>query len=660
MTQRSSVIRVSLIAESSRFRQGLSEGEQASSKFSATLKNLGAVAVAAIATKALGAIKDFAADSIRAFSELEQASGAVESVFGKSAARIDRWARSAASAIGLSEAQAKQSATVIGAFLQNYGFSVDQAADKSMELVNLGADLAAMFGGTVPDAVGALSAALRGEFNPIERYGVSLRVATIEAHALEMGLAKTKSEIDQNAKMLATLDLITKQTSSAHGQFARELDTVAGKEAVLNAELENSKALFGQSLAPAKNLFTGLQIWGVGVLTDLAQAFGEWTGQMSKAQSAAISLNQTLAKGVDPLEAVADAVSGQIKDWRVYADWLNAAADGSERSAVRVRETEAALRGLFSETQGLGISLEDLARQLEGMVYRGELARDEFEYITDQMQLWREETAQQEQDLTLLTGAMDRFTGAGKKAAGAVEELGEETEKTGDAIKEMTEASRTNTDALARAYETTTKLTDAEKAYNDAVKKFGPDSQEAIDAGMALLQVREDNQTAWGEFWNQFPAGFDAAFQHLVDSGMSPRTARAMIEQMQAQWDKMPLHVRIAVPSIHMAPTPSGGMTPRRDGVRYFAQGGVATRPTAGVFGEAGAEAVLPLESAQGLAAITSALTAAIDRAGIGGGGPSIQVTVNALDPEAAARAVVEALQAYERGFGAIPINVRP
>ncbi|HLU30526.1 MAG TPA: hypothetical protein VK088_02110, partial [Acidimicrobiia bacterium] len=130
--------------------------------------------------------------------------------------------------------------------------------------------------------------------------------------------------------------------------------------------------------------------------------------------------------------------------------------------------------------------------------------------------------------------------------------------------------------------------------------------------------------------------------------------------QMQAQWDKMPLHVRIAVPSIHMAPTPSGGMTPRRDGVRYFAQGGVATRPTAGVFGEAGAEAVLPLESAQGLAAITSALTAAIDRAGIGGGGPSIQVTVNALDPEAAARAVVEALQAYERGFGAIPINVRP
>src|SRR5690606_34276229 len=176
-------------------------------------------------------------------------------------------------------------------------------------------------------------------------------------------------------------------------------------------------------------------------------------------------------------EAVADAVSGQIKDWRVYADWLNAAADGSERSAVRVRETEAALRGLFSETQGLGISLEDLARQLEGMVYRGELARDEFEYITAQMQLWREETAQQEQDLTLLTGAMDRFTGAGKKAAGAVEDLGEEAEKTGDAIKEMTEASRTNTDALARAYETTTKLTDAEKAYADAVKKFGPDSR---------------------------------------------------------------------------------------------------------------------------------------------------------------------------------------
>src|SRR5690606_16930849 len=152
----------------------------------------GKAAVGFLAVKAFGAVKDFVDGSIDAYSELEQATGATEAIFGDQAKAIDRWAKAAAENIGMSEAAAKNAAVKIGAFLQNYGFSVDEAAQKSMELTNLGADLAAMFGGTVPEAVDAISAALRGEFNPIERYGVSLRVATIEAHALEMGLAKTK------------------------------------------------------------------------------------------------------------------------------------------------------------------------------------------------------------------------------------------------------------------------------------------------------------------------------------------------------------------------------------------------------------------------------------------------------------------------------------
>lgn len=41
------------------------------------------------------------------------------------------------------------------------------------------------------------------------------------------------------------------------------------------------------------------------------------------------------------------------------------------------------------------------------------------------------------------------------------------------------------------------------------------------------------------------------------------------------------------------------------------------------------------------------------------GGGQPVYITVNALDPQAAARAVVEALQTYNRNNGAIPIEIR-
>lgn len=664
MSSRSSVIRVSLVAEAERFRKGLSEGEQASSRFTATLKNLGAVAVAAIATKALGAVKEFAQDSIRAFSELEQASGAVESVFGQSADRIDRWAKSAASAIGLSESQAKQSATVIGAFLKNYGFSVDEAADKSIELTNLGADLAAMFGGTVPEAVGAISAALRGEFNPIERYGVSLRVATIEAHALEMGLAKTKSELDQNAKMMATLDLLTKQTASAHGQFARELDTVAGKEAVLNAELENAKALFGQSLAPAKNLFTGLQIWGVGVLTDLAQAFGEWTGNMTKAQSALIDLNQDLTKGKEPLDAVAKAIRGQLPDWEVYVDWLARADDAGSRSAVRVSEIEAALRGLYAEAEGIGLPLEELNRHFEMLVRRGEMTSDEFAYLKEVMAEWRQETRQQERDLGLLTSAQERYTTSTKAATRAQQDSNEETKTEIELLRELHDEKRSQTDAVFGFQRALDNQAAAQNAVNEAIKEHGEQSPEYLQALLDLAKANQDVADAELNLVEKGQLTRDEFVKQQVAMGLTYDQAVALADALDEAF-KPRAATSTHVVKVDYQQTGTPPLTDKSGTRRAMAAGGVTTGPTRGLIGEAGKEAVLPLESSQGRDALASALASALGRMGGGGigGGAGINITVYAgmgADGDEIGTRLVEILQEYARRNGGIAGITRP
>jgi len=188
--------------------------------------------------------------AIDAGSRLEQSVGAIEAVFGGATKAIDAWAKASAKSMGLSEAASREALSLIGAQLKNFGFSVDQAADKGMELVELGADLAATFGGTTTEAVQALTAALRGEMDPIERYGVSLNEARLKAKAFELGLYDGKGALDANAKAQASLALITDQTAAASGQFARELDTVAGKQAVATAESENAAASLGQALAP--------------------------------------------------------------------------------------------------------------------------------------------------------------------------------------------------------------------------------------------------------------------------------------------------------------------------------------------------------------------------------------------------------------------------
>jgi len=78
--------------------------------------------------------------------------------------------------------------------------------------------------------------------------------------------------------------------------------------------------------------------------------------------------------------------------------------------------------------------------------------------------------------------------------------------------------------------------------------------------------------------------------------------------------------------------------------IPMLADGGIVRSATLAVIGEAGPEAVVPLNRA--------------GEFGMGGGG-SIYLTVNALDPQTAAQSVVKALQSYNRSNGAVPVNVR-
>jgi len=221
--------------------------------------------------------------AIQAGSRLEQSVGAIDAVFGKSTRTIDNWAKGADKAFGLSEAAAREALALIGSQLKNFGFDVDDAATKGQELVALGADLAATFGGTTADAVQAVSAALRGEFDTIERYAVSINEVRLKAKAMELGLYDGKGALDANTKAQAVLAVITEQTAAAHGQFARELDTVAGKQAVAAAEAENSAASLGQNLAPVYERMVEL----VGYL---AEGFGKLPAPLQYATLALMAM----------------------------------------------------------------------------------------------------------------------------------------------------------------------------------------------------------------------------------------------------------------------------------------------------------------------------------------------------------------------------------
>lgn len=186
-----------------------------------------------------------------AASELEQAVGGTEAVFGSSSDIIEAFALTADSAAGLTEQAARTLTSQIGGLLKGFGFTRREAAETSVVLAQLGADLAATFGGRPEEAVEALGAALRGEFNPLERFGVALNVAQINAYAVANGMAASAAEVDLATRANAALQIILERTADAQGQFNRELTTAGGAMAVARAEAGNLSAQAGENLTPA-------------------------------------------------------------------------------------------------------------------------------------------------------------------------------------------------------------------------------------------------------------------------------------------------------------------------------------------------------------------------------------------------------------------------
>jgi hypothetical protein len=200
--------------------------------------------------RGMNAVGSIIPDAIQAGGELEQSVGAIDTVFKAGAGSMHDWAASAATDVGLTKNEYSTLGTLIGSQLKNGGTAMDELAPKTKELIGTGADLASMFGGTTQDAVAALSSALKGERDPIERYGVSLNQAKIDAEAAALGFKKVGGSWSGQATQAATLSLIMKQTADAHGNFARESDTVAHKQQVLQATMGNAAATLGTALLP--------------------------------------------------------------------------------------------------------------------------------------------------------------------------------------------------------------------------------------------------------------------------------------------------------------------------------------------------------------------------------------------------------------------------
>lgn len=280
MADKSRVLKLNILADTKELVKGLdkanSEVAGASSKMGDAFKKVGIAVAAAAAAAGAFAIK-YGVDAVKAASDLSETVAKTGQIFGASAKQVEAFAATAASTLGQSKQQALDAASTFAVFGKSAGLAGDDLVKFSTDFVTLASDLASFNNTSPEEAITAIGSALRGEAEPLRRYGVLLDDASLRQAALELGIVSTtKNALTPQQKVLAAQALIYKQTGDAQGDFARTSDGLANSQRILTAQIENVKTTIGTALLPiATELFQFIGSKLIPVLTDFAGTFSQ-------------------------------------------------------------------------------------------------------------------------------------------------------------------------------------------------------------------------------------------------------------------------------------------------------------------------------------------------------------------------------------------------
>ena len=193
----------------------------------------------------------FVGDAIKSASDLSETTAKVGQIFGESGKQVEDWAKATSTSFGQSQKQALDAAATFAIFGKGAGLAGNELVGFSQNLVKLSADFASFYNASPEEAITAIGAALRGESEPIRRFGVLLDDATLKAEAMRMGLYDGAGTLDLQARSLAAYNVILNQTTDAQGDFERTSAGLANQTRILEGSFADLKAEIGEGLLPS-------------------------------------------------------------------------------------------------------------------------------------------------------------------------------------------------------------------------------------------------------------------------------------------------------------------------------------------------------------------------------------------------------------------------
>ena len=203
--------------------------------------------------------------SVKLASDLTETLGKTEIVFGNLSDTVIAWSETSVESMGLAQETALNMASTYGDLGTAMGLSVDEAANMSMSLVKLGADMASFKNISIERANVALQAIYTGETESLKAMGIVMTEANLEQFAMAQGCEKTYKSMSQTEKVMLRYKYVMSMTTNAQGDFVRTGDSLANQSRKLGENIKQLGAPFGKTLEPsitsAINTINGLVSW---------------------------------------------------------------------------------------------------------------------------------------------------------------------------------------------------------------------------------------------------------------------------------------------------------------------------------------------------------------------------------------------------------------
>jgi hypothetical protein len=607
----------------------------------ATLQGTGSKAMfllqrAAIpAAAAIGSIAAVIKPAIDAASDFQESTSKVNVVFGRASKSIKDFASTAATSLGQSKQSVLDAAGVFGTFGKAAGLAGDDLATFTTDFVTLSTDLASFNNTTPEEAITAIGAALRGESEPLRRYGVLLNDAVLRQEAMTLGIYDGKGALTAQQKVLAAQAAIYKQTGDAQGDFLRTSDGLANSQRTLGAIFKNVQIELGTKLLPAiqefSNSLVDISLW--------VQRNPETFTKIGKGFEYIFKMVDPATKAVRGflgfLKSVASVVGESDKATGAWNQQLGRSSTQQMRLADEAGIFNKALKDQKEAVGGAAKEVESFAAAFKDKL--GEALSDANDALAD------------------AKSAFDDFATS-----------------VSDSIKEAFSFA----DAQDAGKETGKGFLDGLRSQVAGVIDYAAKIQALLDKNLskdALAQVLASGAEAGAAIADQLIAGGQTAIDEtnaLVDSANAAAakvglnaaakwyqagidSATAVVDGIQAELDKLTpkLMKKMDAIAAKLKRTVSidvvitervNKIVANLGGIPAMAEGGIVNKPTLALIGEAGPEAVVPL----------SKMSA--------GGGGDVNINVNGGLATSAeiGQAITNALRAYSRSAGPLALNI--